>query len=73
MHFASTLAGRPMAEKSTPVLFPVRDSHPVFTCNIYFLRQIFKLAEMGKNIEFIPVFILQVLYLANPWPDDRPQ
>jgi hypothetical protein len=30
----------------------------------------FKLADMGKNNEITPLFILQVLELAVPWLDD---
>ena len=62
-----------MAGGLTPVVLPVRHTHPASACNISFVEHIFKSAEMSKNAEIIPLFVLQGLYLANPWPEDRPQ
>jgi hypothetical protein len=70
---ASTVDCPPVARRSIPPVIPVRHSHSASTCNNFCVQENFKLVEIGKNHEISPLLILQVLQLAIPWPDDRPQ
>jgi len=41
--------------------------------NHFSLKRFFKLTEMAKNTEIVAVFIVQVIYLADPKPEYGPQ
>src|SRR5271155_701988 len=40
---------------------------------LFLVSIFFTLTEMAKSTEIIPVFILQVIYVAEPEPEYRPQ